>query len=199
MARLTSAQWALLRTQWQGSPLAGFHWLTQAGGGPWPVSREAVRQRARAEGWSKVPPDGAAARHQPAELACEGNLSAEAAGDGGIGAFTPAFPTCGPDAPEEVDDELRWRLEALHRSDWLVARRLLDRAVRDAGRIDARMAKVVAETLVRIQEGERRTYALDLLVDFDALSSEQLQAIVDGRRPRGPLPRRGPPSTPRTS
>src|SRR5918997_2358659 len=53
MARLTEAQWALLRMQWQASPLAGFHWLTEAGGGPWRISREGIRRRARAEGWAK--------------------------------------------------------------------------------------------------------------------------------------------------
>src|SRR5215213_6167059 len=55
MARHTLAQWCNIRASWEVSSNPGYAWLTVDGGGPWSVSREAVRLRASKEVWRKLP------------------------------------------------------------------------------------------------------------------------------------------------
>jgi hypothetical protein len=179
MARLTEAQWALLRTQWQASPLAGFHWLTEAGGGPWRISREGIRRRARAEGWAKCdagPAPGAGPRSDLDQLACAG-------GRPGEGPFDCPF-----DVAEVGAEDVRPLRDAVllqHRRDWLQVRRLASAAV--TGGIDAvRRVKLAAELLRAIQEAEERVWELDAeRIDFEAMSEEELErCIARGRRAR---------------
>ena len=181
MARLTEAQWALLRTQWQASPLAGFHWLTEAGGGPWRISREGIRRRARAEGWAKRhagPAPGAG--NDVDQLACPG---------GGLGAGPcEGLFDCPFDAAEVGAEDIRLLRDAVllqHRRDWLQVRRLASAAV--TGGTDAvRRVKLAAELLRAIQEAEERVWELDAeRIDFEAMSEEELErCIARGRRAR---------------
>src|SRR4051812_3379245 len=57
MARLSLLQWQSIRSAWERDPRPGFSWLTEHGGGPWRVSREAIRLRANKDGWRKLPSD----------------------------------------------------------------------------------------------------------------------------------------------
>ena len=182
MARLTEAQWALLRTQWQASPLAGFHWLTEAGGGPWRISREGIRRRARAEGWAKRhagPAPGAG--NDVDQLACPG---------GGLGAGPGGGLFDCPFAAAEVGAEdvrpLRDAVLLQHRRDWLQVRRLVSAAVAGGGTDAVRRAKLAAELVRAIQEAEERVWGLDAeRIDFEAMSVEELErCIARGRRAR---------------
>jgi hypothetical protein len=187
MARLTDAQWALLRQQWQTAAAGGFHWLTEAGGGPWRISREGIRRRARAEGWTKRdpgPPGAATGRVD--QLACSG-------GGGGAGPGEGLFD-CAVDAAEvdvEEAQPLRDAVLLQHRRDWLRLRRLLSAAVAGgggcAGGTDAvRRAKLAAEVVRAIQEGETLVWELDAdRIDFEAMSDQELKRfIARGHRAR---------------
>jgi hypothetical protein len=93
-----------------------------------------------------------------------------------------------PDAAQMAID-LRAAVLEQHRKDWEVARQLLravaEEAEKATGFEKAKFAKIGAETLRIIQEGEHRAWGLDLLIlDFEAMTDEQLEAIAAGRRPR---------------
>src|SRR3954462_13312740 len=55
MARLTVLQWHNMRSTWEADPRPGYAWLCEQSGGPWRVSREAIRLRAQRENWRKLP------------------------------------------------------------------------------------------------------------------------------------------------
>ena len=160
MPRLNPSQWLTLRAAWSASPLPGFAWLTQAGGGPWPVSREAIRSRALKESWQKVQvsPATVARAHLAADramaeqgelggFACTGNPASQAPSAGA--AFDPdfGFPD-EPDGTEGADGRglpgeqaaadqqdggaLREWLLDVHRKEWKAARRLVHAAMRQA-------------------------------------------------------------------
>jgi hypothetical protein len=183
MARLTDAQWALLRTQWQDSPFAGFHWLTEAGGGPWRISREGIRRRARAEGWAKrdaCPVPGAGPRSVD-QLACPGSPPGAGPGEG--------LFDCPFDAAEVGAEDVRPLRDAVllqHRRDWLQVRRLASAAVAGGATDAVRRAKLAAELVRAIQEAEERVWELDAeRIDFEAMSVEELErCIARGRRAR---------------
>ncbi len=172
MARLTAAHWAQIRDAWEKAPDVGFQWLTLAGGGPWPVSREAIRLRCRAEGWAKRPPD------PPTRLdgsACPGGS--------GAGLFDCAFD------PADVDlDDGRPLCEALqrqHRRDWLGVREVASAAVASGVTDAVRRAKLTAELVREIQNGEARVLGLDAdRIDFDAMSDAELERVARGGRVR---------------
>jgi hypothetical protein len=181
MARLTGPQWALLRAQWQDSPLAGFRWLTEAGGS-WCISREGIRRRARIEGWVKrdAGPPGAGPGGVD-QLACPGGPPG--AGPGG-GPFDCPF-----DAAEVGAEDVRPLRDAVllqHRRDWLQVRRLASAAVTGGGTDAVRRVKLAAELVRGIQEAEERVWGLDAeRIDFEAMSIEELErCIARGRRAR---------------
>ncbi len=87
--------------------------------------------------------------------------------------------------PSDPDAEARARLLRQHQRDWVLPRALVAEAARgrDAGL--GRLAKLLAETLGRVQDGERRTWGLEAdLLDYEAMTQEQLKALANGRLPR---------------
>jgi hypothetical protein len=197
MSKLSSAQWANIRAAWQASPRAGFSWLTEAGGGPWPISREGVRLRAQREGWTKisVTADMVARAHRAAdramlargelaEFACSENPASQAPS---AVAPEPSFGSL--DEPDGDSDALCDWLVEVHRREWKAARRLVHAAMRQAelatGLEKARFTKLVVEALRLIQIEERASYGLDArMIDYDGLTDMQLQSLAAGRRPR---------------
>jgi hypothetical protein len=200
MARLTSAQWLSLRAQWESSPNSGLAWLTCAGGGPWPVSTEAIRKRRLAEGWTKIPTTLSSVRtehhaaHHPAaerpsagggsEVGCWHEIPHRGAPAG------PEHPTSAiPDNVEQSEADVRDKLLKRHREEWRLARKLVYDAAQEAARASglakARFAKILAETLRIVQRAEREAYGLDTeLLSWDTLSVEQLKALASGKWPR---------------
>jgi hypothetical protein len=200
MARLTSAQWLSLRAQWESSPNSGLAWLTCAGGGPWPISTEAIRKRRLAEGWAKLPMtlNSVRAAHHMADRPTAEHPSAGAGGEVGCwhdiphrGAPTgPEHPTSAiPDKIEQNEADVRDKLLIRHREEWRLARKLVYDAAQEAARASglakARFAKILAETLRIVQRAEREAYGLDAeLIPWDTLSVEQLKALASGKWPR---------------
>ena len=81
-----------------------------------------------------------------------------------------------------------------HRAEWPTARGMVEdgcrthEAAKDLSdkRIafeDLKAAKIVAETLKIIQEGERKAWGLDGYIDVTLLTDEQLEAMSKGRMP----------------
>ncbi len=176
MARLTAAHWAQIRDAWEKAPDVGCQWLTLAGGGPWPVSREAIRQRRRAEGWAKRPPD------PPTRLdgsACPGGSGAGP----GAGLFDCAFDA----ADVDLDDgrPLREAVQRQHRRDWLGVREVASAAVASGVTDAVRRAKLTAELVREIQDGEARVLGLDAdRIDFEGMSEAELERVARGGRVR---------------
>lgn len=192
MARMTEAEWAEIRGEWENSPRPGLAWLTVAGGGRWGITAEGLRKRRLAEGWAKAHPPTFGRAHRPAPAAPAGVAAMEdligwlddalAAEDGADGSGEPdsARPL-----PSDPDAEARARLLRQHQRDWVLPRALVAEAARgrDAGL--GRLAKLLAETLGRVQDGERRTWGLEAdLLDYEAMTEEQLKALASRRTPR---------------
>ena len=192
MARMTEAEWAEIRAEWEASPRPGLAWLTVAGGGRWDITAEGLRKRRLAEGWAKAHPPTAEQAHRAAPAAPAGVAAMEdligwlddalAAEDGADGSGEPdsARPL-----PSDPDAEARARLLRQHQRDWVLPRALVAEAARgrDAGL--GRLAKLLAETLGRVQDGERRTWGLEAdLLDYEAMTEEQLKALASRRTPR---------------
>ncbi len=152
--------------------------------GPWRISREGIRRRARAEGWAKRhagPAPGAGAGNDVDQLACPGG--GLGAGPGG-GLFD-----CHYAAAEVGAEDVRPLRDAVllqHRRDWLQVRRLVSAAVAGGGTDAVRRAKLAAELVRAIQEAEERVWGLDAeRIDFEAMSEEELErCIARGRRAR---------------
>jgi hypothetical protein len=156
MSKLSSARWATIRAAWEASPRVGFSWLTEAGGGPWPISREGVRLRAQREGWTKIPvtADMVARAHRAAdramiargalaEFACSENPASQVPS---AVASEPSFGSL--DEPDGDADALCDWLVEVHRREWKAARRLrsplvaaIDRA--EMRRLDPRQVSEV--------------------------------------------------------
>ncbi len=192
MARMTDADWAEIRGEWENSPRPGLAWLTVAGGGRWDITAEGLRKRRLAEGWAKAHPPTFGQAHRAAPAAPAGVAAMEdligwlddalAAEDGADGSGEPdsARPL-----PSDPDAEARARLLRQHQRDWVLPRALVAEAARgrDAGL--GRLAKLLAETLGRVQDGERRTWGLEAdLLDYETMTEEQLKALIRGRTPR---------------
>lgn len=210
---MTRDQWSEIRAEWEASPRRGLAWLTQSEGGRWPITEESLRRRRSADGWTKrggmaevvrrarVGADRVSAQTSKAEAAAE----AEAAPKLGFGAAevgsaatktcaregtASAGPAVSPDvASEQAAVDLRTRLIQMHRDEWKAVRALAYRAMEEGkaatGFEKAKFAKIASETLKNVQDGERRAWSLDVdMIDFDALSDAQLEAIAKGKMPR---------------
>ncbi len=197
MARMTDADWAEIRGEWENSPRPGLAWLTVAGGGRWGITAEGLRKRRLAEGWSKNTAATASAVGQahraapapPAGVAVMEHLvgwldDTLAAHDGGD-AFSRASAAASELSDPDPDAEARARLLRQHQRDWVLPRALVAEAARYRDPGLGRLAKLLAETLGRVQEGERRIWGLEAdLMDFESMTEEQLKAVASGRTPR---------------
>lgn len=185
MARLAAHHWIEIRRQWETAPDTGFHWMTQAGGGIWPVSRETVRVRAKSEEWTKRPsgpsPSAAAPGGDPDGIAGAGD---SAAGDVAGGVFDADF-SIEDLAPGDGLEAVRDRLLVLHRRDWVALRRLASAAVVEGTIEAARRVEHQARMLRLVQMSEVPAFGLDAAqMNPDAMSEQELQDALRGRRPR---------------
>lgn len=107
-----------------------------------------------------------------------------------IGAAPVVAPAARPAGlADDAAVEMRTRLISMHRDEWKAARALVYKAMREGesavGFDKAKFAKITTESLKNIQEGERRAWSLDAdLIDFDAMTDAQLEALAKGRLPR---------------
>jgi hypothetical protein len=209
MARLTADEWAELRAEWEASPRQGLRWLILKGGGRWDIDEEPVRKRRMREGWAKRTSDADMARsaREGADRLSEADPPDSAAagaegppgegaivGDVGDAAQKSAAPDFGvrPDPVAAADAaglDLRTRLIDRHRREWDAARAGVYATMKIAEKAQgferAKFAKIVTEALRNIQEGERKAWGLDAdLIDYEALTDEQLRQVAAGKLPR---------------
>lgn len=88
--KLDPAQWSQVRARWEGDERKGFPWLVVDMA--LPVSAEAVRQRAKAEGWAKAKPKIGKPNDSKLTKATENKLVEDAEADS-EDARTPGRPT----------------------------------------------------------------------------------------------------------
>jgi hypothetical protein len=204
MARLSLLQWQSIRNIWECDPRPGYSWLTEDGGGPWRVSREAIRLRANKDGWRKLPSDVGGiqqADDQPdAGVVMRGvldaNLGAQNPGAERLESrdepvpFTGSSSPVGSPAPDHntLDQDPRNKLLAQHKSEWNLARGLIYGLAKEArmasGVNRGRLTKFVIDGLRTLQQAERSAHGLDVLqIAWDDLRVEQLEAIAKGKLP----------------
>jgi hypothetical protein len=197
MARLTLVQWHNIRTSWEVSANPGYAWLTEDGGGPWSVSREAVRLRASKEAWRKLPNVAGGiqqgAMHPAANAAVhgeiDGSLDGENPGEASL-AGQGKSDHLAPVATKLNDDE-RLELRDKHQREWGgIARPLLYELAREArsatGSEKARIVRSFLDGLRMLQQAEAALHGLEVLdFDWDNLSPEELKVIYEkGRLPK---------------
>ena len=207
MARLSKDEWAEVRREWEASPQLGLTWLTKGAGGRFDVTEEAIRRQRLA---AKGTPDEWVKRGHSADVARRAREGADriaaaapspdpasppppetpkAAGGGTDVGGDPAKNARAPADAEATAVDLRAKLIDLHRNEWKAARRLVYAAMKEGeeavGFDKAKFAKITTESLRNIQEGERRAWSLDAdLIDFEALTDAQLEAVAAGKMPR---------------
>ena len=194
MARHTLAQWCNIRASWEASSNPGYAWLTKDGGGPWSVSREAVRLRASKEAWRKLPNvaggiqqvDGRSVTNAGIHGDIDGSLD-EKNSDGPSLAGQGKTDHLVPVATKLNNDE-RLELRDKHQREWGgIARPLLYELAREArsatGSDKARIVRSFLDGLRMLQEAEAALHGLEVLnVDWDNLSPEELKTIYEKGR-----------------
>ena len=171
MARLTDDQWAEIRAKFEAGATA--RELAAAYG----ISHTAINKKAGKEGWTRN-----------IEPVIRRKVSEKVSG---------YVSTDNPKKRAEAIDaeaEKRATIIERHRGEWPEAREMVERG-REAHKVaenlnekriafeDLKAAKIASETLKIIQEGERKAWGLDAVIDVTALTDEQLAAIAKGRMP----------------
>lgn len=174
MPRLTQDQWETIRAEREASG-ASFKDLANKYG----VSDVAILKRSRKECWG----DG-----RSVEKLVRDKVSEKVSGIvSGANSKKRA---------EAIDAEADRRAAVIerHRDEWPKVREMLNvghKAHKEAKNVedkrvafeDLKAAKITSETLKIVQDGERKAWGLDLVVDVTKLTDEQLAAIAKGKMP----------------
>jgi len=151
MARLTIAQWHNIRASWEVSPNPGYAWLTKDGGGPWSVSREAVRLRALKEAWRKLPNVAGGIQQGAGHPAADVSICGEV--DGALDERNPLKPDSARHHEEghlaaeitQPNDDPRNELLDRHKREWAtIARGLIYDLARETRAATGRFGQNVA-------------------------------------------------------
>jgi len=197
MARFSYQQWSVMRTIWENDPRPGFSWLCSESGGPWSVSREAVRQHAAKKCWRKLPSAAGGARQAEdkpvADIAIRGEVDECLDGRKAVETRLASRSEVDQQASEvaEFNNDLRNELLDKHKREWgSLARSLIYETAREArmavGIEKARMTRIVVDCMRVLHQAEADVHGLQALhINWDDLSVEELRAIYE----KGKLPR----------
>lgn len=147
MARLTKDQWLEARQKWEADPTLSMGELAGQIG----VSKEAVSQAAKRDGWVKS--GSLSSINRAAQVKADaGQL------DGQLDASTGKKPL---PASIEASTELRAKLIQSHRAEWRHHARLFGLDAIKADFDEGKSAKISAEMLSIRQKGERIAWGMD--------------------------------------
>lgn len=176
MPRLSADQWAAMRLEWEGEPVATFSGLGKKYG----VDNSEISRRARRDGWTKRGVLGdineAAQRKADARCDADGNSTQRKLRDSDL-------------ATRDESEDLRAEVLARHRRDWAEMVAFRKTALAEMKTAHARgdkeawqVAKLAADTalanlrsLAVAHDGERKAWGLDL-------KSEEEIIIANPRR-----------------
>ena len=162
MPRLAAEQWAEIRVRREAGESFGS--LGKAFG----VNEAAIFRRSKKEGWGDGVDVGAAVRRRVNERV-----------NGVVNGISSAEKVAAIDRAAEIGAEII----AKHQRDWELHREFFGSVSAD---FDAgRHAKINAEALKILQEGERKAYNLEpVLGDITKLSDAQIDALASGKMPK---------------
>jgi predicted transcriptional regulator len=171
--KIAANQWAVAQANWEGESGSTFSQIAQSLG----ISRQSVHKHAKKNGWTKRSDmqkivDKA---HQLADrFTTEGAMQhpmIDAVGDfqgpkkGNVSAIAEkdsAEPTKAMrQQAEENAINARARIIERHRREWDGARNLIYQAIKTADFEKAKLAKITAEAIKIVQDGERKAWHLD--------------------------------------
>jgi len=171
--------WGIARARWESEPRCTFVDIAEL----LKVSKQAVAKRADRDGWVKKlnMSDLAERAHVAADakLADEGlstgspahailESPADTDASASVPAALPSIPASGvtnPDtlarAVEDAAVDARAQILKRHRTEWAAARNQIYKAIKLGDNDQAKLAKLVGETLKLIQDGERKAWGLE--------------------------------------
>ena len=181
--KTNAANWAIARARWEGEPRCSYADLADFLG----ISKQAVGKRAVKEGWAKklnmsaiAGRAHAVADHGISREVVDAPKLPDAVDDQPIprAALPPgepahaAIPRAIPDsknatpemlaqAVEDAAVDARAQILKRHRTEWVAPRNQVYKALKSTDIDQAKLAKLAAETLKLIQDGERKAWGLD--------------------------------------
>ncbi len=155
MARLTKQQWDAARVKWEADPDATFRALGRDCG----VTEAAVRQKAKAEGWTKF--GSQKSINEAAQRKADEKLRADFAAE------------VQKSSIRELAEDIRAGVIERHRADWAEHRKHFTTTGIAADFEMGKSAKISAEMLSIRQKGERAAYGLDEVTGQDAIVIER--------------------------
>lgn len=181
--KTNAANWAIARARWEGEPRCSYADLADFLG----ISKQAIGKRAIKEGWTKKLNLTAIAGR--AHTAADRNVVREAvdvpklpgavddqpppgatlpSSEAALGITPHAIPDSKNATPEmlarAVEDaavDARAQILKRHRTEWVAPRNQVYKALKSTDIDQAKLAKLAAETLKLIQDGERKAWGLD--------------------------------------
>lgn len=165
---MTADEWGEVRSRWESDPREGYTWIvSEMNLG---VSDEAIRKRARNEGWAK--------KASLKTIVERAQARADAKVTGKVtGKVTPVTES------EAVD--LRASVIEKHRDEWAEHRETFTLPLltgEESGLNMSRIAKMTAETIRIRQQGEREAWGLDAVAEntnTGVSSLSELEAMFD--------------------
>ena len=197
MARISPDHWQAIRNCWECDPDSPSHEVAASRSGDKfqfkPPSKSNVYAKCLKDGWErKGTMNGiniTAQRKADALVDSDGNRTKQNDQNESASGKQNQVPALVQASREESEDK-RAEVTARHRSEWknIAAIRNEALAIRntnpDLAMTKSKLAKINAETTAIQQQGERKAWGLDILVDPGSvknMTDEQLEAIINGK------------------
>jgi hypothetical protein len=181
--KTNAANWAIARARWEGEPRCSYADLSDFLG----ISKQAIGKRALKDGWTKkvnmtliaerahavadqnIAREAAQASERPGLVDDQPIPGASTSPSALAGDVVPqaiphskhATPEMLAQAVEDVAVDARAQILKRHRTEWVAPRNQIYKALKSGDTEQAKLAKLAAETLKLIQDGERKAWGLE--------------------------------------
>lgn len=164
--KVTEEQWAAIRTVWEADPTMS----DGQAGEPLGVSKQAVAQRRKKEGWKKLGNQEVLTRKAydkaDASMASEAKQQAVKAVETKLAESQPVTPeelaAAKNQKTEDIAVDMRSKILERHRKELDGARNIVYDAIRTKDFDRAKLGKITSEALIIIQNGERKAWGFDV-------------------------------------